>query len=215
MGRCNSKKAAGNHPEIQGNWEERGVVGPRIEIIGDRIVILWRGGPVLDTNFTTEEEADGTLLFKLAKNGLRYVNSPSDYASVGKMTYKDDRITMEELFPITGSSVTVFSRTENNRYGNYDILSDMFDWLKGSWTDESGYNNILFEKDTATINGEKIKIVVLKPRWAGNSELEIRDANASRGLPGGLASLKIKDGRLIGCIQVCDAPSIYLVFSKK
>ncbi len=215
MGRCNSKKAAGNHPEIQGNWEERGVVGPRIEIIGDRIVILWRGGPVLDTNFTVEEKEDGSQELKLAKNGLRYEGSSSDYATVTGITIKDGKLVFEEHFPITGPSETVLTKTENNRYGNYDILSDMFDWLKGSWTDESGYNNIRFEKDTATINGEKIKIVVLKPRWAGNSELEIRDANASLGLPGGLASLKIKDGRLVGCIQVCDAPSIYLVFSKK
>ncbi len=215
MFRSKHGKTADRYSEIQGNWEERGVIGTRIEIIGDNLTVLWRGGPVLDTEFTVEEKEDGSQELKLAKNGLRYEGSSSDYATVTGITFKDGKLVFEEHFPITGPSETVLTRTENNRYGNYEICGSMFDWLAGSWIDDSGYNTLAFNNDTVTVNGEKIKFVVLKPRWSEKGEYEIRDANASRGLPGGLSSLKTEGDRLTGRINVCDGPSIYLTFNKK
>ena len=38
------------YSELSGAWEERGVIGTRIEIDGDDICVLWRNAPVLETS---------------------------------------------------------------------------------------------------------------------------------------------------------------------
>ncbi len=204
-----------DHPEIQGNWEERGVIGIRVEIIGDSLTVLWRGGPVLETRFKAEEGEDGALSLKLDKNGLRYKGAANDYATVTGITYRDEKLTFEEHFPITGPSVTVLSKTENNRYGNYEIRNDLIKGLEGTWTDGSGYNELVFKDDTMTVNGKKIRFVVLKPCWSANREYIIRDADPSKELPYGLSAIRIEGDTLVSSILVCDAPSIPLTFRRK
>ena len=209
------KKANGKYPDIQGNWEERGVIGSRVEIEDSNIVFLWRGGPVLETTFKVVENGDGSLTLKLAKTGLRYKGDTKDYASIADMTYADGKLTMTEYFPITGESKSVLSKTENTRFGNYDFADEKLEWLRGAWVDERGYNNVVFDNDKMTINGETIKVHVLKPRWNDGDNYLIRNADPSRELPSGLSTLEIKGGRLLGRIIVCDAPFIPLVFSRK
>ena len=42
--------------KLNGAWETKGYLGPRIEIRGRKLIRLWRGSPVLETTFTKEKE---------------------------------------------------------------------------------------------------------------------------------------------------------------
>ena len=47
---------------LDGAWEERGVIGTRIEIKGDKLTVLWRSGVVLETKFKTERDGENIAL---------------------------------------------------------------------------------------------------------------------------------------------------------
>ena len=66
---------------LDGAWEEKGVIGIRIEINGSHIVVLWRNSPVLDTKFQLVEGENEKEL-KLKKNGLRYEDDVSAEANM-------------------------------------------------------------------------------------------------------------------------------------
>ena len=97
---------------LQGNWEERGVIGSRIEISGSGIVFLWQGGEVLKTVFTAEKH-DDVIELKLKENGLRYASAQSDYASVERVFYENGRLHYIKNFPITAVIANAAAATPN------------------------------------------------------------------------------------------------------
>lgn len=201
--------------DLNGAWEEPGVIGTRIEIEGNSITVLWRNAPVLVTKFKKVESEEGVEL-QLQKSGLRYEQSDSDYATLTKLFYHDGKLEMVEDFPITGESVSTLKRTENSRYGNYEIADDVLKELEGTWKDEDGYDELVFSKDTLKNKNQKIKIHVVKSNSSDSQSRDFRiiDQDASHYGIFDFVTLEYQDGVLIGRIMVCDAPSPKVIFKK-
>ena len=199
--------------KLDGAWEERGVIGTRIEIDGKRITVLWRGGPVLETTFKIVVSESGFEL-RLKKNGLRYAGAYSDYAEVKSVTYADGKLTFTEYFPITGESKTTLSRTDRTRYGDYDIDQSVLPELQGVW--KSDPFEIEFKNDEAVLDGDKRRIVVLRPRNGYGSEGRyiIADSDPSVDEWHGFSRFEYEGGVIRTRMLVCDAPSVEFVFRK-
>ena len=204
----------GKYKRLYGAWEERGVIGTRIEIDKKTVTVLWRGAPVLVSGYSVKEDG-GKLTLVLEKNGMRYEHSTSDYATVTELYEEDGKLTFKELFPISGPSQTLLTKTENNRYGNYDVVTDeCLPLLAGSWKDDRGFYELTFRKDVLTIRGEKKKIVLLKNR-SYPSEIIVHAEDPSADMIDGLTNIVLRGDMLYATIPVCDAPSMELRFTKQ
>lgn len=201
--------------ELNGAWEEPGVIGTRIEIAEPNVIILWRNAPVLVTRFKRVLVENGFEL-QLQENGLRYENAPSDYASVTKLFYHDNTLEMIKQFPISGESVSTLRKTENSRYGNYDIVDEILEELKGTWKDEAGYYELTFSKDVLKNRNQKIKIHVLKSKSEGTQNLDYKivDQEASHYELFNFMTLQYTNGVLIGKIMVFDAKPMEVILKK-
>lgn len=201
--------------DFDGAWEERGVIGTRIEIEGDRLTVLWRNGPVLETKFKVKKTDEGEELV-LAHKGLRYENSDRDYAEVTGIVVKDGKMRFTEYFPISGKSESTLEKTERSRYGDVTIVDrEVLPQLQGEWTDDGGYIRIVFSGDTAMYNGDKIKIHAVKSNSSyASGEYRIIDADPSKYEVFFLANMKFEGGVLSAVIPVCDAPSVTTYFKK-
>ena len=198
-----------------GAWEERGVIGTRIEIEKGVLTVLWRNAPVLKTKFSPVEK-DGGLELELKQNGLRYENDVKDYANVTRIFIKDGKMEFEEFFPISGASKNTLEKTASSRFGNYTICDDILKELQGTWRDERGWHELVFRKDTLTVFGRTIKIHALHSNYesAPKGEYLIVDADPSNYELYAMSRLTYYDGVLRGHELICDAPPATLLFKK-
>ena len=198
-----------------GAWEERGVIGTRIEIEKGVLTVLWRNAPVLRTKFKPVEK-DGGLELELKNNGLRYENDAKDYATVTRIFIKDGDLEFEEYFPITGPSKDVLQKTQCSRFGNYTICDDILRELQGTWRDSRGWHELVFRKDTLMVFGQTIKVHALRSNYesAPKDVYLIVDADPSRYELYGISRLEYRDGVLTGHELICDAPPVMLMFKK-
>lgn len=201
--------------ELNGAWEERGVIGSRIEIDGRRITVLWRNEPVLETTFKTEETENG-LELRLKSTGMRYAKAVTDYAQVTRITYSDGRLEFVEYFPISGESRTVMTRTENSRYGNYEIVDDVLPQLQGKWKTDNDYMELVIRRDELSMNGRKTRIHVLRSKNPNEPQGQylIADQDPSVYEWEGLSRFEFDGERITTRMLVCDAPSVRYVFEK-
>ena len=204
-----------DHPELNGAWEEPGVIGTRIEIEGNKIVVLWRSAPVLTTTFRVKAGEEGDeLLLKHA--GLRYEHAASDYASVTGLVYRDGVLTLTEDFPISGISVSRFKKTENSRYGAFDAADERLGELAGVWKEKGGYLTLTVKGDVMDLDGKQARIHLLRNRSdPPGAPLFIRDADPSVFEWSGIDRLTYDGERITGYRRICDAPSEFLVFEKE
>ncbi len=202
------------YPQLNGAWEEPGVIGNRIEIEGSKIVILWRNSPTLETGFSVSEE-DGGLLLKLKKTGLSYTTGGAEYANVTRIFYKDEKLEFVKYFPITGESKDVLKKTANSRYGNYEICDEILKELQGEWENERGYMDLTIKKDVMTMNGDSRKIHVLKPAGESGERYVIADHDPSVYEWRGLTRFEYYGGVLHTNMIICDGPTVTLNFTKK
>ena len=204
-----------DYPELNGAWEERGVIGTRIEIDKNDISILWRNSPVLETVFTPVER-DGGIELRLKKSGLRNASDSRDYAAVTMLFYRDGKLEFVEDFPISGKSSCVLTKTENSRYGNYDIADGMLEELRGEWKSKDGFFEVVISGDEMSINGEKTRIRVLRYRdsRADGGRYLIVDRDPSVCEFRGLSRFEYCGGRLTTQMLICDAPPVYVEFEK-
>lgn len=199
--------------KLDGAWEERGVVGSRIEIEKDKLTVLWRGGVVLKTKFKAKQRGD-VITLCLAQNGMRYNGAPSDYATVTDIHYDGDALFFEENFPITGKSVTKMQKTENSRYGNVDIIDgEILKQLRGKWRSDIGSYEITIKKDTMELYGKKYKIHVVL-RGTSSDPYVIIDADPSKEVIGCYYKMEYDGNVIKATVAVCDAPSITEIFRK-
>ena len=200
--------------EINGNWEERGVIGTRIEISDRKITILWRNSPVLQTTFSTKNDGEKAVLV-LKDNKLRYSPTGQAYAEVSSIFYEDGKLTFNEMFPISGASSSVLTKTENSRYGNYTIADkEVFDLLDGEWEDEQGYCRLRFSRGKLTMGGETIKIHALKSNGYPDGEYKIANDDPSKYDVFYFSNMMFREGLITAFVPVCDAPSINMVFHR-
>ena len=203
----------GRKPEWEGAWEECGVLGTRIEIEGKKLIVLWRGGPVLETTFRAVKK-DGVTELVPAHTGMRYQGDSKDYADVVSLTFADGELTFVEHFPITGDSRSVLTKTDYSRYGNCDPTDELFPALKGRWKSTDGFWEIVFDGDEMTLNGDKRRFVVLKSRPPYDNEYRIADPDPTVGMLHGLYPLEYHGDTLVTWLEVCDAPAPKIVFVK-
>ncbi len=198
--------------ELDGAWEERGVIGSRVEIDGNRFTYLWRNSPVLETKFRTVKSGDATELI-LAKKGLRYSGSASEYAEITAVSYSDGRLDITEYFPITGESRTTLTRTENSRYGNYEVVDEVLKELEGTWKGDDGIFELTFRGDRMTLNGHDTRVHVLRSKSQGTAPNDyiIADADPSVYEWRDFARFEYDGASICGRMIVYDAPAPYTV----
>ena len=199
--------------------------GLRLELTGDRFLMLWRNSPVMDTTFTLREEGE-KLIFELADINLRNRPSEEPYATVKECYMEDGFIYFLEYFPISGESMNKLTFTENTRYGNVDIVTEeLLPELQGKWVEKSGSGfckEIVIEGDRMTMDGFDGKITaafaVTKGRgfWdMKNNRYDIVNKDPSRDGIGHMTCYTYEDGVIRAMIPVCDADAIRLEYVKK
>ena len=198
---------------LNGAWEEPGVIGTRIEIDGSGIVIFWRNTPVLQTTFKTVE-TDGKTELVLNNRGLRNKGASYDYALVTSLVLDGRCLELNEEFTIAGESKTILKKTENSRYGNYDICDDVLNELNGLWKDKNGYFELEFNENVLSVNGRSRTIHVLRSRGERNGGYIIADSDPSVYEFEGFSRPVYCGGTITAYLLVCDAPSVFLVFEK-
>ena len=199
--------------ELEGAWEERGVIGTRIEIQGKELTVLWRNSPVLETVFKTEATEEGLALLPRDRE-MRYQKGSAPYAVLTKLVYNEGKLTFGENFPITGESVSTLEKTEQSRYGNYAIADgEILPRLEGVWQSERFGHTFAFSGDKMTFRGETVKIHALKNN--NYSEIKIADQNPARFGLFEFVNVRLEGDTLFAEIPVCDAPGEILIFTKK
>ncbi len=199
--------------DISGNYEERGVIGTRIEIGDGRLTVLWMGNPVLETKFSAKAEKDGSVTLKLEKTGLRYSGAGSDYARITSVVYRDGKLETVRYFPITGEDAETLERTENNRYGNYDFADgEVAPLLQGRWKSDSSFE-LTFDGDSVVCGDESVKYRVLRSR-GGSPGLLITDADPGKRGLFYLENVTFAGDSIHAVIPVCDGPQINIVFRR-
>ncbi len=205
---------------FDGAWEERGVIGPRVEIDGERIVFLWQASTVLETRFDIVQDG-GKVVLRLEHNGLRNSGSLDPYAVINEIYYDGSALVIDADYRFSGLSEARLFPTTNSRYGNVTLVDDeILPVLQGRW--ESKYTDLIFESNTLSICGhgeEKTdittEIVTARTNGYDSGEVMILDKNpANRGI-GDFYSLYFSSAAITGCIQVCDADAMKIVFTKK
>ena len=201
------------YKELDGAWEEPGVVGTRIEISGRKLTVLWRSDPVLETTFSAEEN-DGMIVLSPKETDMRNRGDTRVYASVTGLSYSDGELTFTEMFPITGESRAILRKTENSRFGNYDVADDILKELQGTWKDKTGYFEFTVKKNVLDLNGHARKIHVLRPRSGGT--LVIADDDPSVTEWDGFTRFEYYGDRVVTRMIVFDAPGAFpeYVFEK-
>lgn len=200
------------YSELAGAWEERGVIGDRVEIDGKRITVLWRNMPVLETKYKAEK-SDGGYVLALKDTGLRYRGDASNYAELTRVFYKDGSLELTKFFPITGESKDVLTKTEYSRYGNFTIVDEILPELEGTWEDDNGFLSLVFRGDTMALNGEVTKIHVLRP--GSGYGCVIADADPSKYDFPGFSRPEYLGGVITIRMIVCDAPPMEFTLKKK
>ena len=189
-------------------------IGPRAEITGDLLTLLWRGSPTLSAHFTALETG-GRVYLKLDENGLRNTPDSDPYATVKEVYFEDGRLTVLEDFPFSGESTEVMERTENNRYGNVTLVTgELLPLVQGSWKSDMLGVPLRFEGDYL-VGLTKTRRVGLKRNYEQGGRIYIADADPARSNIEGFYNMYIENGRLFATVDVCDAPSIVIEYVKK
>lgn len=192
---------------LNGAYEEEGVIGTRIEIDYPNILVLWRNSPVLKTTFEIKGDA-----LVLKENELKYENSDSSYANVTSIILKNGKLEFKEVFPITGESITVLSKTNKSRFGNFEIVDEIFKDLQGKWKGDNYIDELIIKGDTLILNDKKVDAHVLKSN--SDRHYKIVDQDPSNYSIFYFSSLEYDGINLVGIIPVCDAKPIVVTFKK-
>lgn len=193
-----------------------GSYGLRLEITGNRFLLLWRNYPVLDTTFTVSEKDSGTFLV-LEENGLNdWIPREEPYARLTECLCTENGFRLTEDFPISGESVTEMARTEDSRYGHFTVENDtVLPMLQGVWKSTEGFSMKLeFRGGTCSVNGESTEIVVLRPIGSTENRWTVADKDPSRDYVVSLHKFDFDGETITAFIPVCDAPQITLKFRK-
>lgn len=201
---------------LDGAWEEPGVIGTRIEIDDPTITVLWRNAPVLITKFKKKKIENGIEL-ELRKKDLCYEKESSPYASLEKVVYQDEKLQIVEYFPITGESHTTLKKTNNSRYGNYEIVDEILEELEGIWSDKNQFYKLEFIKNECILNENKIKVHVLHSNSYPKErrEYKIVDEDSSKWGIFHFHDLEYLNGNLVATEMIYDAGPQKIMFYKK
>ncbi len=200
--------------QLNGAWEPRGYIGPRAEIEGNRIAILWRGLVVLDTTFAVKEE-NGVVHLMLKETAKRYPDSPKPYAEVTDCRFENGELTIEEYFPITGPSSDTLVRTQNTRYGRGTLLPAVPDELLGEWVCDDWRlrlePHVMFAGFMEAM--ERFDVVALRNESTG--EITIRDERPWADGFGMFRALTVRGMTIVTYMEITDVTPPPLLFTKR
>ncbi len=204
---------------FDGAWEEKGVIGPRLEIDGDKVIFLWQASVVLETRFDTVQEGGKTVL-RLEHNGLRNEGSLDPYAVITEFYFNGTALITVADFRFSGKCETRFFPTSNSRYGNVTLVNDEYlPQLCGVW--ESKYTDLVFDGETLRICGHgmsnpelELTIVCARPN-SSPDKVAILDKDPSKHNIGDFYSVIFSGGKITASIEVCDDRPVNIDFTKK
>ena len=196
-------------PKLDGAYETP-QIGPRVEIAGDNITILWRGGVTLSTTFKQKKWGDKLLLL-LEDNKLKYSYEAQPYAEISEMFYKKGELTVVKKFPLSGEDTDVMKKTKKSRYGDVIMVTDeLLPQIQGEW--KSDFAKLNFAGDRLMLDkygGRKIVGV----RYNGDSErIYVQDIDPARENLGGFHKVYLEGGRLYAMIDVSDGEPMIIEF---
>lgn len=205
---------------LNGAWEPRGYVGPRVEINENEMVRLWKNRPVLVTTFTVEE-AQEQINLTLAETELRNSEGEKPYATVKECFLRDGTLVFVDDFTITGESREELMKTENSRYGNVVIVDDQcLSRLQGEWQCDDGYTRIAFQGNKMRFGyGEELphEVEIITVKYRSESEGErfyIRNRDPAMDGVGMFGQITCEGQWLHTYIPVCDARPADMLFKK-
>ena len=199
-------------PKLDGAYEPAHI-GPRVEIEGESITILWRGGVTLSTTFKTKEWNGGLILI-LADNKLKYSYEAQPYAEVKEISFKSGELRVIQHFPISGDNTEVMKKTRRTRFGDVTMVTEeILPQIQGLWT--SAFATLRFEGDKLMLDkyGGR-KIVGLRVNYEDPGRVYIQDIDPSRETLGLFHKVYLENGSLYGVIQVDDAEPIRIEFQR-
>lgn len=205
---------------FDGAWEETGVVGPRVEIKDNMLVRLWQASPVLETRFETVEDG-GKIVLKLEHDGLRSAGSLDAYAVIKECYFNGTALVFVDDYRFSGESTVKMYPTKNSRYGNVTLINDeVFPLLQGRWV--SRYTDLVFEGSTMSICGsgiqnadEVFEIVAARHNDYAKGDVMILNKDPAKHGFGSFSRLEYQNGELIASVDVCDAETMKVVFTKQ
>lgn len=198
-----------------GAWEEPGVIGTRLEIEGDRLTVLWRSSPVLVTEFKLDNILDDEYDLVLKDNKLRYSESEGPYAEITGIRHTGEGLEFTEYFPISGESSALLKKTDNSRYGNYNVREDLLPQLEGTWREEGRGAEFTIKNSVFKMYGGSTEITLLEPRSAYSNTFKIAAKDPSVHEFGGFFGLEFTGDAIVGRPAILDGPSVTLVFTKR
>ena len=201
--------------DLCGAWEEPGVIGTRLEIEGDRLTVLWRSSPVLVTEFKIDNQLEDEYDIILKDSELRYSPSEKPYAKITSLRHTSDGLEFTEYFPISGESSALLKKTDNSRYGSYDVRADILPQLEGTWRDVHNRAEFTIKNGVFTIYGQSTRITLLSSRSGSSNTFKIAAEDPSIHEFGGFFGLEYAGGTILGRPAVLDGPSVTLIFTKK
>jgi hypothetical protein len=205
--------------DLDGAWEPKGYIGPRVEIKGNELVRFWMGAPVLKTEFTEEKQGEKTVLH-LKKTALCYEGASSSYAMVKECYVQDGGMTFIDDFPITGESTDTLYPTPNSRYGNVTIVDEQaLPLLQGTWKQTDYDANLRFFGNVASFGyggsfRNKTKIVTVKNNWENGDRIYVINENPAKSDVCQFEGMYLEAGVLHAYIPVCDASPVMISFLK-
>ena len=158
-------------PKLNGAYEPSHI-GPRVEIEGDNITTLWRGGVTLSTTFKQKKWGDKLLLL-LEDNKLKYSYEAQSYAEIKEIYFKKGELTVVKQFPLSGEDTDVMKKTKNSRYGDVTMVTDeLLPQIQGEW--KSDFAKLRFAGDKLMLDkyGGR-KIVGVRYNYEGGSRIYI------------------------------------------
>ena len=213
--------ACGRSDSLDGAWQPDNY-GTRVEIAGDKIVILWRSAPVLETKFTVSQEGRKKVL-KLEKTEMWDTARGHAVGTVTGCYVEDGRMHLLQHYEFAGDDEEILEPTTESRYGDAKLVTDkMMPRLKGTWksSDRGGC--------TLKIDGGSLKwkfgedewrgpvdIVVVHYNWKDDKDdCSIVDKDASQEYVGDFQAVEFKKGKLTARIHVHDGDAIKYAFEK-
>ena len=206
---------------LDGAWKPNDY-GTRIEIEGDRILILWMNRPQLETTFTVTEE-DGKTVLHLERTGLRERGDQKDYAQITGLWVEGGKMHFMKVFDIAGEKSEVLSPTTESRYGNVTVVTEKeLPRIEGVWKTKDRMDYTLkIEGGTLSWRFAKyewegpVEFVVVHENWEKDPDkFIIRPKNPAQDYFHGFTTFDYRGGRLHTQIPVYDAEAPKLVFEK-
>lgn len=213
--------ACGKGTSLDGAWQPDNY-GTRVEIEGDKMIILWRSAPVLETKFTVSQE-DKKKVLKLEKTEMWDSVRGHAIGTVTGCYVEDGKMHLLQHYEFAGDDEEILAPTTESRYGDAKVVTDkMTPRLKGIWksTDREGCTLKIGNGSLQWRFGEDewrgpVDFVVVHYNWKDNKDdCSIVDKDPSLDYVGDFQAIEFKGGKLAARIHVHDGDAMKYSFEK-